>query len=356
MIKVKFITYHSQKGGVGKSSFSFYTALKLFLKGENVFLIDFDLTGTSLLDLKSKINSSKRNLNDFILKNPFYSENINIFDFFSTLKEPYLNTIKTTGNKTSPDINTLNIIAGSSNIDAIKIMNNFLYRENQTHYIRHKLEELINEIINTHLKNKDNSDISLSIIIDTPPGLVGVSELCFNMFNGKNKYKHKELNTGYDTLQIFICTTDEQDFNALIQAYNQLNKASIDSIEEDFKVLKNEIDENFLVNNSSKDLLTLAEASGKSKELWLREEKNLNDENLIQKIIEFLEKKATINSRLVFNKTSILPGEFNSINKICLKPIPIDEAKENEFIRTIFKKESSDNFSDNTILDEVLGL
>ena len=214
----KLYTLHSQKGGVGKTSFAIAIAgLESIIENKNVVIIDADLTGTSLIDIEGFYSNQKvKYFNELILSTPHE------FLKYTSTKRKY---------KNKPDINKLTdlciqypdsefkkikfIPASPILSDILKIIP-FISQEDYLHFFRHRLEDIICALIK-------NCKFDV-IIIDHPPGLFGISYASLNMIL-EIDYMNKEMeDLKINKRTMLITTSEPNDYKALFPSFFQFLK------------------------------------------------------------------------------------------------------------------------------------
>lgn len=171
MTRPKYISVHSKKGGVGKTTVALNIANLLLKKGNSVLLFDLDITGTTLVNsLKSVYWEDKVN----------YLQSGSSNNVVSTYFNKYLNK---TENKTNLPIsnfedsfksNKINIIC-SQLTDSVNGNANLLFEPNEFFDVIHAtwfldyIEDICNSI---QLKNTEKQ---LYVVFDNSPGYVALS-------------------------------------------------------------------------------------------------------------------------------------------------------------------------------------
>ncbi len=202
------ITIHSQKGGVGKTFIAYYLALKLASSGIQTVLVDADLTGTSLADVlpleaipfdaaKGERLDAEQTLermrNKYQGRTSIEGENSSDFAFLNhyLLCEPleYCEVFKP-GSQARlrldnllwkhQGVQELSVVPSSAYPKDVHEIIPHVYREETTAYFQSRLKDLVWVLMHgwdIEDKNKEpilkqTSDV---VIIDTPPGLHGMS-------------------------------------------------------------------------------------------------------------------------------------------------------------------------------------
>lgn len=164
---IKLYTIHSQKGGVGKTSVAIAIAgLEAVYNGKKVLLIDADLTGTSLADIKAfeglKLNDNSKYFNDLILASPerFLSATSIKAGNKDLLKYLCEYPLRGLG------LGSIHVSPGSPFYKDILPIIPLISQEDHLHFFAQRMEDIIVAAIYKEF------DV---IIIDHPPGLYGVS-------------------------------------------------------------------------------------------------------------------------------------------------------------------------------------
>jgi len=195
-IEVEIYTIHSQKGGVGKTSVALakagWSALE---KGKRTLIIDGDITGTSLIDI---FNMDKPwYLNDLLLSDPI------VFRHYKN------NPARVENNFCIPDDNYKNIffMPSSPILEDIKVIVSLISQEDKLHFFQSRTKDILELLV----KNKFET-----IIIDTPPGLYGMSKAMREMeLNGTKGYEYKKQT-------IFVVSSDRSDYRALFSTLSRI--------------------------------------------------------------------------------------------------------------------------------------
>ena len=198
--KIEIYTIHSQKGGVGKTSFALasagWAALK---KGKKTLVIDGDVTGTSLIDLFGKGLKCSGYLNDLLLADP------RVFKQYRKHPE----TVEAKFCVPVPDCENIYFIPSSPILDDIKIIVSLISQEDKLHFFENRIKDIIEIIVQNEFE---------TIIIDAPPGIYGVSTAILGMvFKETDKYV-------YSKQSIFLTSSDKVDYRALFPSLLKLCK------------------------------------------------------------------------------------------------------------------------------------
>jgi len=196
--EVEIYTIHSQKGGVGKTSIALAKAGWAGLEeSKKTLIVDGDMTGTSLIDIFKKDKSNPRYLNDLLLSDPMV--------FKQYKKEP----LKVETDFCIPDDEHKNIffLPSSSILEDTKVIVSLISQEDRLHFFQSRMQDILELLV----QNKYET-----LIIDTPPGLYGLSKAMWEMtLNETEKYKYKKQT-------IFVTSSDSSDYSALFPTLSKI--------------------------------------------------------------------------------------------------------------------------------------
>jgi MinD-like ATPase involved in chromosome partitioning or flagellar assembly len=237
--KVKFpriYTLHSQKGGVGKTSIALAIAgFASIHHKKKVLIIDADLTGVSLHDVFRTSNSKKVSyLNDLLLADPSKFAKITIGKSSRpkeySLEKYCLNV---------PEGKKIFYLPGSPCYSDMMRIVPLISQEDNLHFFRFRLEELIEEAIIEGFG---------TIVIDHPPGLFGLSAATLSLLFD-NEFKMDGVGSRIYAHSLLITTRDRSDYRAMYPALSELLSKckALGKVQE----MKSELD---VIINKSNDL------------------------------------------------------------------------------------------------------
>ena len=191
--KIEVVSIHSQKGGVGKTSVALAKAAwSAFKDSRKTLIIDGDVTGTSLVDLFS-LKDKPHYLNALLLADP------RIF------KQYRKNPDEVVTNYCSPVDGCDNIffIPSSPILDDIKVIVSLISQEDKLHFFKSRMKCIL-EILGDRFE---------TIIIDTPPGIYGMSKAIFDLEINDEKYEKQSF---------FLTSLDKVDYRALFSLLSKI--------------------------------------------------------------------------------------------------------------------------------------
>jgi len=307
---IKIYTVHSQKGGVGKTSISLTIAfLESIYHKKKTLVIDLDLTGTSLHDVSINETTDINCIffNELLLATP---NKFSQYTCISSDKKMEGEVGKLTQKYCLPYENgtTENRLfympASPVHEDILKIVP-LISQEDHLHFFQHRLEDIIATA---------TSDGFERIIIDTPPGLFGVSTAALNMNieqmkkDGVSKTRLYKLCKAHNAKKdisaqtILVSTLDPPDYMALLPSFIKI----VIKLREDTKEDALKDSEEIIMPDAKKLTLFFNKTTGddegrddspihmekiKKNLSKLKEPRCTPDER--DKIIQFLERSAT---------------------------------------------------------------
>lgn len=196
--KVRVYTIHSQKGGVGKTSVAIAIAGWSSSKHElKTLIIDCDLTGTSLIDLFWKGDRKQQKyqahyLNRLLLASPIAFSGYEKGDMGKVFYLPV------------PHSRNLHYIPSSPVLKDIRSIVELISQENLLHFFQSRMEDILKLAVKNEVK---------TIIIDTPPGLFGLSQAMINLkIPSEDNWEKKAL---------FVVTSDRVDYRAMLASFSE---------------------------------------------------------------------------------------------------------------------------------------
>lgn len=209
--KVRIYTVHSQKGGVGKTSVAVAIACwSSFKHKRKTLIIDCDLTGTSLIDLFWKGDRKQQNhkvhyLNRLLLASPIAFSGYEKGDMESAFYLPV------------PNSRNLYYIPSSPVLKDIRSIVALISQENMLHFFQSRMEDILKLAVKNGVK---------AIIIDTPPGIFGLSGAMIDLeIPSEDNWRKKAF---------FVTTTDHVDHRAMLASLfeywrkEQLNEVKVE--------------------------------------------------------------------------------------------------------------------------------
>jgi len=196
--EIRIYTIHSQKGGVGKTSLAI--AIAGWSSSEHklkTLIVDCDLTGTSIIDLFWKRDSSKQNgkrihyLNKLLLASP------PVFEQYEkgNMDKIYCRAV--------PDYKNLYYIPSSPVLKDIRRIVALISQEDMLHFFQSRMTDIL------ELAQKSGFE---TIIIDNPPGLFGLSRATINL---------KALSKcNWNKRVFFVITPDPMDYRASLASFS----------------------------------------------------------------------------------------------------------------------------------------
>jgi len=245
--KIEVVSIHSQKGGVGKTSVALAKAAwSAFKDSRKTLIIDGDVTGTSLADL-------------FTLQDEFYYLNTLLLADPRIFKQYRESPQDVVANFCSPvaECDNIYFMPSSPILEDIKVIVSLISQEDKLHFFKNRMKCIL-EIL---------ADRFETIIIDTPPGVYGMSKAIFELEvvdSDKRKYAKQS---------IFLTSSDKVDYRAL---FLSLSKIYLDMRKEERDVLylffnkftaaasRNPV---FKLSEITEDLKALLEKRGESNEI-----------------------------------------------------------------------------------------
>ncbi|WP_413612926.1 hypothetical protein [Bdellovibrio sp. HCB-110] len=197
------ISLHSQKGGTGKTSIALSLVFEALNRGKVPLFIDADLSGTSVRDILhfDAPIGAHQSIEDFFLEVGSSRNPIDYLTYVSVLDQ--LNSQQ----------RRFPILLGRSHSSS-KMMP-LVYKENHTHYLRSRLEALINSARKHHQID--------TIIIDNSPGSWGLSQATKGIIDeGKLK---SNTDVTFKGQSVLVSSTD---LNDIVSCINLLAQASND--------------------------------------------------------------------------------------------------------------------------------
>lgn len=223
----KLYTIHSQKGGVGKTSVAIAIAgLEAVYNEKTVLLIDADLTGTSLADIKAfesfQLNDNSKYFNDLILASPEMFLSATAIKASNKELSKYLCEYPL-----KQGLGSIHVSPGSPFYKDIRPIIPLISQEDHLHFFAQRMEDIIVAAI---CKKFD------VIVIDHPPGLFGVSlaSLLICLENSKVNINPSEESSRLSSIlamkqlnnvksqAILVTTPDRADHTALVHAIDKI--------------------------------------------------------------------------------------------------------------------------------------
>jgi hypothetical protein len=188
--EIKVCTIHSQKGGVGKTSVALAKAGWSAFKGsKKTLILDADVTGTSLFDL-FEVKAECHFLNELLLADPRFLRQYQ--DHPKELEASFCVPITSCPN--------IYFMPSSPILEDIRIIVSLISQEDKLHFFQSRIKDILGMVL------KNNFE---TIIIDTPPGLYGISKAMLEMrFKDTTELKFSEQ-------AIFLTSSDKVDYRAL---------------------------------------------------------------------------------------------------------------------------------------------
>lgn len=209
----RIYTIHSQKGGVGKTSIAIAIAgFANIFHNKNVLIIDADLTGASLFDMRGWAGNEKPvYFNDVILAKPP--------DFAKyTLIKPTEPKDKSLCERKEfyqkvRDYDSICYVPASPCFDDVLKIVPLISQEDLLHFFWHRLKDIVETSI------RDQFDV---IIIDHPPGLFGISTASLRMILDQEFPIGGREGNDIATQAILITTPDSTDYRSLLPSFSRI--------------------------------------------------------------------------------------------------------------------------------------
>jgi hypothetical protein len=214
----KIYSIHSQKGGVGKTSVAIAIAgWESILNKKKVLIIDADLTGTSITDIFkfNKENSKKLFINELLLSDP--QEFVKYTDL--SKNNPIKKFCHQIIDEEELSIENLFFMPSSPEFDDIKQIISLISQEDYLHFFKIRIEDIIAKCF------REKFDV---IIIDSSPGIFGLSQTIFYLCLEQIKYSGLKKNQDepprlshlnglkpIDTNVVIISSSDQPDYLSL---------------------------------------------------------------------------------------------------------------------------------------------
>ena len=198
---IRVFSFHSVKGGVGKSSLSLASSIFAGeFKKESTLLVDGDLTGTSLLDCFPQQSRATDPLqfDDFLFASPDR--------YLKIIRLPKLTF------QPIPEVNNVDFFPGHTDLKSVKLAVPFLAQEWHLNFLEERLNDLVEWALKVGYKN---------IIFDFPPGLFGLSLAGVKMQLNFLKNSQKA-SRGVFPVPIFVSSSESVDFIALFRMLSDL--------------------------------------------------------------------------------------------------------------------------------------
>jgi hypothetical protein len=205
--KINVISFHSVKGGVGKTSLAIAAAAILGKQSKKTLLVDADITGTSLMDVFSDENLNK---------------SCDFYNYLFATPDEHLTFLKhkvSVGNKKfkfpkMPGTDNVYILPGETLLERVRLAVSYLSQEFHLHYFRERLVDLVGWAFNNKFEY---------VIFDFPPGLFGLStagihasegsQLTSNFFRSENELIWQK---------VFVSSSEKVDYLRLYQTLCEL--------------------------------------------------------------------------------------------------------------------------------------
>lgn len=290
-IEAEIYTIHSQKGGVGKTSVALAKAGWAALRGyRKTLIIDGDVTGTSLIDLFGAQDKFYY-LNELLLADP---------RIFKQYKE-HPQDVESNFCIPIADCKKLYFMPSSPILDDIKVIVSLISQEDKLHYFESRMKDILEIVLENGFE---------TIIIDTPPGLYGISKAMLEMeFKETDKRKYKKRS-------IFLTSSDKVDYRSLFPSLSRIY-INMSEKQNSCNILFNKFptssprDPVFKLNEILKDLKSL-----------LKERKE--NENILEKIKPTIPFVGDFSMEQIISTIKKLSGQpkdsesYGSLEKWCL--------------------------------------
>ena len=227
----RIYTIHSQKGGVGKTSIAIAIAgFAAIFHNKKALIIDADLTGTSLFDVRGwGGDGDPEYFNELLLaRPPDFARYTSPISGKSDRETP---CEITKFYRRVPDCPKIYYMPASPCFDDILKIIPLISQEDFLHFFRYRLEDIVVTAW------RDHFDV---IIIDNPPGLFGISTASLRMVLD-NEFNHRDVRAnGVATQAILLTTPDPTDYRALLPSFSKILEGEEESSR--FKQLSGKID------------------------------------------------------------------------------------------------------------------
>lgn len=209
----RIYTIHSQKGGVGKTSIAIAIAgFANIFHNKNVLIIDADLTGASLFDMRGWAGDEKPvYFNDVILAKPAEFAKYTLIKSLKSRDESLCERREFYQRVRNYD-GICYVPASPCFDDVLKIVP-LISQEDLLHFFRHRLEDIVAASV------RDQFDV---IIIDHPPGLFGISTASLRMVLDQEFSIGGREGNDIAAQAIFITTPDSTDYRALLPSFSRI--------------------------------------------------------------------------------------------------------------------------------------
>jgi len=248
MKEITVYTIHSQKGGVGKTSIALAKAgWSAFRGSKKTLILDADVTGTSLADLFD-VKAEFHFLNELLLADPRLLRQYQGHP--QDLEASFCVPIASYPN--------IYFMPSSPILDDIRIIVSLISQEDKLHFFQSRIKDILEMVI------KNNFE---TIIIDTPPGLYGISKAMLEL-----KLKDTA-NLRFSKQAMFLTSSDKVDYRALFSSLAKIYQDVGVDERKLFSVLFNKFptstsrDPAFKLKEISEDLQRLLKKHGASEDV-----------------------------------------------------------------------------------------